>query len=58
MLTPLLMPKNNINEKVDSRVQMMDTGGCLLTLPYDLRVPFAHFLARSDVSNLKRLVAG
>ncbi|XP_062510331.1 eIF-2-alpha kinase GCN2-like isoform X2 [Corticium candelabrum] len=54
VLTPLLMPKNNINEKVDSRVQMMDTGGCLLTLPYDLRVPFAHFLARSDVSNLKR----
>ena len=51
---PLLLPNNSIHQKFDNRVQVMDAGGCLLTLPYDFRVPFARLLARSRISNLKR----
>jgi translation initiation factor 2-alpha kinase 4 len=55
---PLLLPNNSIHQTFDNRVQVMDTGGRLLTLPYDFRVPFARLLARSRISNLKRYCIG
>ena len=35
-------------------VQVMTRSGGVVSLPYDLRVPFARFLARAQVTNLKR----
>ena len=32
----------------------MTRSGGVVSLPYDLRVPFARFLARAQVTNLKR----
>ena len=35
-------------------VQVMTRSGGVVSLPYDLRVPFARFLARAQVTNIKR----
>ncbi|XP_078593658.1 eIF-2-alpha kinase GCN2-like isoform X1 [Branchiostoma floridae x Branchiostoma japonicum] len=56
--TALLMPKTKLYEQSDMCANMMDPGGCLLGLPFDLRVPFARFLARNNVTSLKRYSLG
>ena len=35
-------------------VNLLDSTGNLLNLPYDLTLPFARYLARSDITHLKR----
>ena len=32
----------------------MDHSGTLVTLPFDLRIPFARYIARNGVVNIKR----
>lgn len=54
LCTPILMPSLNsvINE---STVNLMNCWGGLICLPYNLRIPFARFLAYNPtISNLKR----
>ena len=50
-----LLPKSKqeIYDKT-SVVQVMSRGGGVVSLPYDLRVSFARFLARSQMSNVRR----
>ncbi|XP_075783194.1 eIF-2-alpha kinase GCN2 isoform X2 [Pelodiscus sinensis] len=52
--TPLLMPRNKKLYDHNEASYFMDHSGMLLMLPYDLRIPFARFVARNNISNLKR----
>jgi len=52
MCTPLLTPLNSNNE---NSVTMMARWGGLTNIPYNLRIPFARFIAHNPtISNLKR----
>ncbi|NXN94799.1 E2AK4 kinase, partial [Rhinopomastus cyanomelas] len=52
--TPLLMPRNKKLYEHNEASYFMDQSGMLVMLPYDLRIPFARFVARNNISNLKR----
>ncbi|XP_066486754.1 eIF-2-alpha kinase GCN2 isoform X2 [Tiliqua scincoides] len=52
--TPLLMPKNRKLYEHNEASYLMDHSGMLVMLPYDLRIPFARFVARNNITNLKR----
>uniref|UniRef100_A0A3P8UA83 non-specific serine/threonine protein kinase n=2 Tax=Cynoglossus semilaevis TaxID=244447 RepID=A0A3P8UA83_CYNSE len=52
--TPLLLPRNRKLYDGSELACFMDHSGMLITLPYDLRMPFARFVARNNVSHLKR----
>lgn len=56
--TPLLMPRTHIADKLESSVSVVDHSGGLVTLPYDLRLPFARYVARSGVTYVKRFDIG
>uniref|UniRef100_A0A8C1UB93 Eukaryotic translation initiation factor 2 alpha kinase 4 n=1 Tax=Cyprinus carpio TaxID=7962 RepID=A0A8C1UB93_CYPCA len=52
--TPLLLPRNRrLYEGCDTAC-FMDHSGMLVSLPYDLRMAFARFVARNNISHLKR----
>ncbi|XP_039598215.1 eIF-2-alpha kinase GCN2 [Polypterus senegalus] len=52
--TPLLMPKNKKLYEGSDIACFMDHSGMLVNLPYDLRIPFARFVARNHITNIKR----
>ncbi|XP_044127594.1 LOW QUALITY PROTEIN: eIF-2-alpha kinase GCN2 [Bufo gargarizans] len=52
--TPLLMPRNKMVSESGESACFMDHSGMLVTLPYNLRIPFARFVARNNINNLKR----
>ncbi|KAI7805015.1 putative eukaryotic translation initiation factor 2-alpha kinase 4, partial [Triplophysa rosa] len=52
--TPLLLPKNRRLYDGCETASFMDHSGMLVSLPYDLRLPFARFVARNNISHLKR----
>ncbi|XP_075700939.1 eIF-2-alpha kinase GCN2 [Rhinoderma darwinii] len=52
--TPLLMPRSKMLSESGESACFMDHSGMLVTLPYNLRIPFARFVARSNVTNMKR----
>ncbi|XP_069805536.1 eIF-2-alpha kinase GCN2 isoform X1 [Dendropsophus ebraccatus] len=52
--TPLLMPRSKMMSESGESACFMDHSGMLVTLPYNLRIPFARFVARNNVTNLKR----
>ncbi|XP_064621826.1 eIF-2-alpha kinase GCN2-like isoform X2 [Lineus longissimus] len=52
--TPTLMPKNTLYDQNDQYTCFMNKSGGLVALPYDLRAPFSRYLARNNVSSLKR----
>ncbi|KAK3093827.1 hypothetical protein FSP39_020697, partial [Pinctada imbricata] len=52
--TPLLMPKCDLYNKTDQYPCLMDHSGHLVALPFDLRIPFARYVARNNVVNMKR----
>nr|WAQ68452.1 eIF-2-alpha kinase GCN2 [Haliotis discus hannai] len=52
--TPFLMPQSDLYKSNDQYVRLMDHSGGLIGLPYDLRVPFARYIARNNILNLKR----
>ncbi|XP_010157299.1 PREDICTED: eukaryotic translation initiation factor 2-alpha kinase 4 [Eurypyga helias] len=52
--TPLLMPRNKKLYEHNEASYFMDHSGMLVMLPYDLRIPFARFVARNNITNLKR----
>ncbi|XP_007434234.2 eIF-2-alpha kinase GCN2 isoform X1 [Python bivittatus] len=54
MQTPLLMPRNRKLYEHNEASYLMDHSGMLVMLPYDLRIPFARFVARNNITNLKR----
>uniref|UniRef100_A0A8C5Q8M5 eIF-2-alpha kinase GCN2 n=1 Tax=Leptobrachium leishanense TaxID=445787 RepID=A0A8C5Q8M5_9ANUR len=52
--TPLLMPKSKALSDGSESAIFMDHSGMLVTLPYNLRIPFARFVARNNITNIKR----
>ncbi|CAM4642116.1 unnamed protein product [Leuciscus chuanchicus] len=52
--TPLLLPRNRRLYEGCETACFMDHSGMLVSLPYDLRLAFARFVARNNISNLKR----
>ena len=56
--TLLLMPRTKLFEQLELAVSVMDHSGKLITLPYDLRIPFARYIARNGVVNMKRFDIG
>ncbi|KAM3917996.1 eIF-2-alpha kinase GCN2 [Leptodactylus fuscus] len=52
--TPLLMPRSKTASESGESASFMDHSGMLVTLPYNLRIPFARFVARNNITNLKR----
>ncbi|KAI3367813.1 hypothetical protein L3Q82_026651 [Scortum barcoo] len=52
--TPLLLPRNRKLYDGSEPACFMDHSGMLVTLPYDLRMAFARFVARNNITHLKR----
>ncbi|MED6235220.1 Eukaryotic translation initiation factor 2 alpha kinase 4 [Ataeniobius toweri] len=52
--TPLLLPRNRKLYDGSELACFMDHSGMLVTLPYDLRMAFARFVARNNITQLKR----
>ncbi|XP_061598878.1 eIF-2-alpha kinase GCN2 isoform X1 [Cololabis saira] len=52
--TPLLLPRNRKLYDGNELACFMDHSGMLVTLPYDLRMGFARFVARNNITHLKR----
>ncbi|XP_067098749.1 eIF-2-alpha kinase GCN2 isoform X2 [Osmerus mordax] len=52
--TPLLLPRNRKLYEGSEPACFLDHSGMLVTLPYDLRMAFARFVARNNISHLKR----
>ncbi|KAJ7390569.1 Eukaryotic translation initiation factor 2 alpha kinase 4 [Desmophyllum pertusum] len=51
--TALLAPRTKLLEQSELAVSVMDHSGTLVTLPCDLRVPFARYIARNSVVHMK-----
>ncbi|KAL6618007.1 kinase-like domain-containing protein [Neocallimastix sp. 'constans'] len=51
--TPLLMPKIPLHD-FKKAVYLMDSGGGIVELPFDLTVPFARYISRNNVTFLKK----
>ncbi|KAM9644973.1 eIF-2-alpha kinase GCN2 isoform 3-T3 [Trichechus inunguis] len=54
LCTPLLLPRNKQIYEHNEAALFMDHSGMLVMLPFDLRIPFARYVARNNISNLKR----
>ncbi|KAM6202509.1 eIF-2-alpha kinase GCN2 [Rhynchocyon petersi] len=54
LCTPLLLPQNKQMYEHNEAAIFMDHSGMLVMLPFDLRVPFARYIARNNILNLKR----
>ncbi|XP_015229195.1 PREDICTED: eukaryotic translation initiation factor 2-alpha kinase 4 [Cyprinodon variegatus] len=52
--TPLLLPRNRKLYDGSELACFMDHSGMLVTLPFDLRMAFARFVARNNITQLKR----
>ena len=55
-----MLPKceESVYKNTENIVQVMTRSGDVVSLPYDLRVPFARYLARLRTSQLKRYCFG
>ncbi|KAF9353081.1 hypothetical protein BGX34_011807 [Mortierella sp. NVP85] len=56
--TPLLTPKSDLHDNNKKSVALMDSKGGLVQLPYDLTMPFARFVCRNGITQLKRFYFG
>ncbi|KAL0969170.1 hypothetical protein UPYG_G00223410 [Umbra pygmaea] len=52
--TPMLLPRNRKLYEGSEPACFMDHSGMLVTLPFDLRMAFARFVARNNVTYIKR----
>ena len=58
-VAPVLMPKYSVSnyynkQQVEDVVMLMDKNSSILTLPYDLRLPFARHISRANINYMKR----
>lgn len=58
-VTPTLMPKYSASkyygkQQLEDVVMLMDKNSSILTLPYDLRLPFARTIARTNINYFNR----
>ncbi|KAF9969485.1 hypothetical protein BGZ73_008146 [Actinomortierella ambigua] len=56
--TPLLTPKSDLHDSDMKTVSLMDSAGSLVQLPYDLTMPFARYVARNNITQLRRYCFG
>ena len=56
--TALLAPRTKLLEELELAVSLMDHSGALVTLPFDLRIPFARYVARKGIVQMKRFDIG
>ncbi|XP_047592168.1 eIF-2-alpha kinase GCN2 isoform X1 [Lutra lutra] len=54
LCTPLLLPQNRQIYEHNEAALFVDHSGMLVMLPFDLRIPFARYVARNNILNLKR----
>lgn len=55
IITPLLKPKSKLlRHSSESCVQLMTCNGNIVSLPYDLRIPFARYVVFNNISNIRR----
>ncbi|XP_023245579.1 eIF-2-alpha kinase GCN2 [Copidosoma floridanum] len=54
IVTPLLMPKSGLSILPDSCVQLMTRTGSIVSIPYDLRAPFARYVAWNSIRKIRR----
>ncbi|KAL5008543.1 hypothetical protein ScPMuIL_014124 [Solemya velum] len=52
--TPLFMPESEFFENMDQYVSFIDHSGRIVSLPFDLRVPFARYVCKNNIHHLKR----
>jgi translation initiation factor 2-alpha kinase 4 len=52
--TPLLMPRNTLYDNTESCVRLMTHSGGIVSMPHDLRAPFARYVAWNGITCLKR----
>ncbi|XP_026676040.1 eIF-2-alpha kinase GCN2 [Diaphorina citri] len=53
--TPLLTPLNSLTATSETTASVMTRGGSIVTLPHDLRIPFARYLAQNgSIVSMKR----
>ncbi|KAF5288488.1 hypothetical protein FQA39_LY15417 [Lamprigera yunnana] len=52
--TPLLLPKSKYYDGVESSVKLMTHSGSIISLPHDLRVSFARYVAWNNITFLRR----
>ncbi|KAK5647909.1 hypothetical protein RI129_002801 [Pyrocoelia pectoralis] len=52
--TPLLLPKSKYYDGIDSCAKLMTHSGSITSLPHDLRVSFARFVAWNNITFLRR----
>ncbi|XP_054720809.1 eIF-2-alpha kinase GCN2-like [Uloborus diversus] len=50
---PTLMPKSSVIEN-ENCVHVMEHGGGMVMLPYNLRIPFARYIARKEIDFFRR----
>jgi translation initiation factor 2-alpha kinase 4 len=48
------MPKSALYEDIDTSVNLMCHSGGIVSIPHDLRVPFARYIGRNGINHLKR----
>ncbi|CAD6209191.1 GSCOCG00003773001-RA-CDS [Cotesia congregata] len=57
LATPLLMPKSgHLYDHTETCVKLMTHSGSIVTIPHDLRAPFARYVAWNDILHLRRYV--
>ena len=56
--TSLLVPRTSLFDQLELAVSVMDHSGTIVTLPYDLRIPFARFVAQREIPSMKRYDIG
>lgn len=52
--TPLLVPRNTLYDNTESCVCLMTHSGGIVSIPHDLRVPFARYVVWNGITCLKR----
>lgn len=55
---PLLMPWNDMCNDFNKSFKLTDSSGTVLCLPYNHRIPFARYLARTGCTNIRRYHIG
>lgn len=58
-VAPIMMPKYSASkyynrQQLEDVVMVMDKNSSILTLPYDLRLPFARSIARTNINHMNR----
>ncbi|XP_034940000.1 eIF-2-alpha kinase GCN2 [Chelonus insularis] len=54
LVTPLLMPKSSHLYPTESYVQLMTHSGSIVSIPHDLRAPFARYVVWNNIINYRR----